>query len=94
MKFVQTKHFKKCFKQLPREVQEAAKSSFLQFKETPNYPFHPSLLIKKMKGYKGIWEGHVTEGYVFTFHKGRDEETGEIIYFFRKIGTHKIYDAP
>lgn len=94
MKFRKTEHFDKCFKKLPPDVQDTAKRCFEKFKERPHYPYHPSLKIKKMKGYEGIWEGHVTTGYVFTFHIEKDNSTGETIIYFRKIGTHKIYDSP
>ena len=45
-----------------------------------------------MKGFPGIWEGHITLGYVFTFQ--RIEENGEVIFEFRKIGKHDIYNNP
>jgi hypothetical protein len=79
---------------LPDNIQEVAKEKFELFKENPTYPYHPSLRIKKMKGWSKIWEGHVTEGYVFTFHKDIDPETEETIFVFRKIGTHDIYRNP
>lgn len=56
--------------------------------------FHPSLRIRKMRGYESTWEGRVTLGYVFTFHIEHDPETGETIYVFRNIGKHDIYRSP
>lgn len=47
-----------------------------------------------MQGHPGIWEGHVTLQYVFTFHIEHDPDTGEIIYVFRNIGTHDVYRRP
>jgi hypothetical protein len=47
-----------------------------------------------MRGQPGIWEGHVSEGYVFTFHRENDPKTGEVIIVFRKIGKHDIYNNP
>ena len=51
-------------------------------------PFHPSLRIRKMEGHPGIWEGHVTLDYVFTFHVENDPATGETVFVFRNIGTY------
>lgn len=84
--------FKRNLNALPADVREAAKEKFKLFKNNPNYPYHPSLRIKPMKGFNGVWEGHVALGYVFTFQ--RVEEDGEIIFEFRKIGKHDIYDNP
>jgi len=77
--------------QLSKPIQEAARKQYHQFKQDPR---HPSLRVKKMKGHEGIWEGHVTRGYVFTFHWDSDPETGEQIAVFRRIGTHAVYDKP
>ena len=94
MKFRKSSTFTRNMGKLPNTIREAAKEKFKLFKENPYYPYHPSLRIKPMKGYPGIWEGHVTRSYVFTFHKETDDETGEIIFVFRKIGKHDIYDNP
>jgi len=92
MKFRMSPTFRKCLNGLPEEIREAAKEKFKLFRDNPYYPYHPSLRIKPMKGFSGIWEGHITSGYVFTFQ--RNEENGEIIFEFRKIGKHDIYDNP
>ena len=94
MKFIKTHTFQECFDKLPDELQRAAKESFKLLKDHPYPPYHPSLLIKKMQGWDKIWEGHVTEGCVFTFHEEYDHRTGEKTFVFRKIGTHKIYKNP
>lgn len=86
--------FRRNLGKLPNEVIEIAKEKFGLFKENPYFPHHSSLRIKPMQGYPGIWEGHVTRGYVFTFHREVDNETGEIVFVFRKIGKHDIYDNP
>lgn len=79
---------------LPDAVIKIAKEKFSLFKESPNYPYHPSLRIKPIQGFPGIWEGHISIEYVFTFSKETDEETGEVIFVFRKIGRHDIYNNP
>ena len=49
---------------------------------------HPSLRVKKMEGYVGIWEGRITKGYRFTFQI--DGKT----YLLRRAGTHNILKHP
>ena len=51
-------------------------------------PHHPSLGLKKIKGFPDIWEARVTKNYRFTFQVQGD------IYFLRKIGTHDILKRP
>ena len=64
MKYRRLHSFRDDFEKLPDEIKQQAKQKFKLFQEDPT---HNSLRIKKMKGYEGIWEGHVTRGYVFTF---------------------------
>ena len=47
-----------------------------------------------MKGFPSVWEGHITREYVFTFSRLIDEDSGEIVFVFRKIGRHDIYKNP
>ena len=51
-------------------------------------PYHPSLQIKKMKGFEGIWEGRISKGYRFTFQIKGDS------YILRKIGKHEVLKKP
>ena len=48
--------------------------------------------IKTMEGWPGIWEGHIKQNIVFTFEK--NSKDGETIIFFRRIGSHDIYNNP
>ncbi|MEO8393697.1 MAG: hypothetical protein ABI700_11965 [Chloroflexota bacterium] len=93
MKHQRTPRFKEDYKALPAEIQEATRKAFQLFKENPR---HPSLRVKLMQPKKrGIWEGHITLGYVFTLHWDTDAETGEQIAVFRRIGKHdEIYCNP
>jgi hypothetical protein len=76
-------------------VKQKARRAFLLFRQgAESPPFHPSLRIRKMQGRPGIWEGHVTLQYVFTFHVEKDPDTSETIYVFRNIGSHEIYRNP
>ena len=86
MRYVRTKEFRECFQRLPSDIQERVKEKFILFKQLPWPPYPGALSIKLMKGYRGVWEGHVSPGYVFTFHVDNDRETGEITIVFRKIG--------
>lgn len=91
MKFRRRKSFKSDLEHLPKEIQELIREKFNLFVENPS---HPSLKIKKMQGFKDMWEGHITTDYVFTFHWDEDPETGEPIAVFRRVGTHEIYKKP
>jgi mRNA interferase RelE/StbE len=84
-----TESFKRDYKTLENDIKETAKKAFGLFKENTN---HPSLRIKRMRGHKSIWEGHITEKYVFTFHKEKGDNC--TIYWFRRIGDHTIYKNP
>ncbi len=95
MRFRRTPHFHVAYRKLPAKIQAKADAAFLLFRAGAEHPpFHSSLRIRKMRGYESIWEGHVTLGYVFTFHIEHDSETGETVYVFRNIGKHDIYRSP
>jgi len=95
MKFRPVQSFWDAYATLPADVKEQARVAFRRFQEgAESPPFYPSLRIRKMQGHPGIWEGHVTLQYVFTFHIEQESESGETIYVFRNIGTHEIYRRP
>ena len=79
MKIAHTKNSRRDFQKLPLEIQKIAEK---QFKLFVNDPFHPSLLIKKIQGAKGIWEGRITKGIRFTFYVSGD------FYIIRRVGKH------
>lgn len=91
MKYRRSPKFKEDFEKLPQSIQNSVREKFRLFKENS---YHPSLRIKKMQGYDNIWEGHLTIEYVFTFMRETDDETGEEIITFRRIGPHSIYRSP
>ena len=80
-----TRTFDKEFNQLPEHIKRRTEKQLVLFMENPQYP---SLHIKKMAGYKGIWEGRITYQYRFTF-----EIIGET-FILRRIGTHDILKTP
>jgi hypothetical protein len=88
MKFRKSRRFQKSFGQLPSGIQEKARKAFSLFKQQSHYPFHSSLVIKKIRGTENIWEGRVDLFYRFTFEILT--ENNETIYFFRNIGPHDI----
>jgi len=95
MKFRPAQTFWEAYAALPADIKEKAREAFQRFQDGAEHPpFHPSLRIRKMQGHAGIWEGHVTLQYVFTFQIEHDSETGETLYVFRNIGTHDIYRRP
>jgi len=51
-------------------------------------PQHPSLGLKKMKGFSDIWEARITKKCRFTFQIQGD------FYILRRIGTHDILKQP
>lgn len=67
MKYRATRPFGEAYAQLPPRVK--AREAFERFRRGVEHPpFHPSLRIRKVRGYSQVWEGHLTRGYVFTFH--------------------------
>jgi mRNA-degrading endonuclease YafQ of YafQ-DinJ toxin-antitoxin module len=95
MKFQPTEPFWKDYARLPDRVRRKAREAFQLFRQgADSPPFHPSLRIRKMEGHAGVWEGHVTRQYVFTFHMETDADTGEPVYVFRSLGTHEAYRRP
>jgi mRNA-degrading endonuclease RelE of RelBE toxin-antitoxin system len=92
MKARRLNSFKEDFDKLPPHIQQLTREKFRLFMEDSR---HPSLRLKKMKGYDNIWEGHITLGYVFTMQWQIDDESGEEIAIFRRIGKHdETYDHP
>ncbi len=83
MKYVTANRFWSSFDTLPFEIQKLAREKFELF---INNPYHPSLRTKKMEGRDGIWEGHISQGYVFTFKYAVRE--GETVIESLDIGVH------
>jgi mRNA-degrading endonuclease RelE of RelBE toxin-antitoxin system len=79
------KSFDRDYVKLPKNIQALAEKQLALLLENPR---HPSLQVKKIKGYKDLWEGRITIHYRFTF-----KIVGET-YLLRRIGTHKIYKSP
>ena len=76
-----TNTFKKGYKKLHPDIQKITDRKLLLFKKNPS---HPSLVVKKMKGTKDIFEVKITDNYRFTFCIQGS------VYILRYIGTHNI----
>ena len=76
-----SKSFKKEYRKLPREIQNAFDQKLPIFLQNMS---HPSLRVKRIQGTADRWEGSVTMKYRFTF------ELSEGTVVFRAIGTHDI----
>ena len=95
MKFRRTPKFNEDFKNLTPQEQQEVKTAFLNVALAlqGNAELFRKHRIKQMQGRKDIWEGHVKINLCFTFHYDETED-GEKICFFRRIGTHDIYQKP
>ncbi len=86
-----SERFKRAFQELPAGVQRKALKAFALFAENPG---HPSLRIKKIKGFEDIadkdhpWEGHINRRYRFTFHYESLSGSEEVICVFRNVDNH------
>lgn len=85
MIYRRTARFRKAFRALPPETQKKAIKAFIMFQSNPN---HPSLVIKKIKGMEGVWEGRIDQDYRFTFHYEKDPVSGDTICAFRNVDSH------
>ena len=85
MILARTERFNKEFARLPSHMQDRARKQLALLLTIPR---HPSLQIKKMKGYENLWEGRITQNYRFTFRV-----EGETFLLLR-IGTHDLLRQP
>lgn len=86
MIIIRSNHFEKCFKRLPKDIQETfAKKIKLLISSNMA---HPSLRVKKIQGTQLIWEASITMNYRITF------ELIEGGILLRRIGTHNILNTP
>jgi mRNA-degrading endonuclease YafQ of YafQ-DinJ toxin-antitoxin module len=95
MLFRRTREFEDDFERLPRDNQDDIKAAFTSVSNAleGNEDLYKKFKIKKMRGHPNVWEGHIKYNLCFTFHIAKGEN-GEKICFFRRIGTHDIYNKP
>ena len=85
MRIQTTRPFDRDYDDLPEPIKEQIDKQLTLFLDNPH---HPSIRVKKIKGYPKIWEGRITKNYRFTF-----QIEGEI-YILRRIGSHNILKTP
>ena len=77
--------FKKDYQQLPADAQQLFDSKLRILVQNIR---HPSLRIKKMKGFENRWEGSINMFYRFTFEMHDD------YFLLRRIGPHDVLKNP
>lgn len=80
-----TRSFERDYRELPKALQKAVDRKLLLLLENFN---HPSLKVKKVRGYKNIWECRISRSFRFTFN------IIERAYFIRRVGPHDILRKP
>lgn len=79
-----TEKFWKCFRVLPRDIQDKAKDSYALFREDPWYP---SLNFKRVHSSLPVYSVRITKDY-----RAVGILNGEKIVWFW-VGTHAQYDG-
>jgi len=64
MQLIQTTHFKRDYKKLPASIQKRTDEKLKVLVQNVS---HPSLRVKRIQKYKGVFEGSVTKNYRFFF---------------------------
>ncbi|MBA4376517.1 MAG: hypothetical protein C0401_10150 [Anaerolinea sp.] len=83
MIFVRSERFKRAFQSLPKEVQ---KKTVCALRLMAGNVFYPSLVVKKVQGYTGVWEARIDIKYRMTFQY--EQKEGETICIFRNVDNH------
>lgn len=56
--------------------------------------FEPSLRVKRVQGYPGVWEMTWAPDGRATFEYGDEIRPGESHIIWRRIGTHSVFRQP
>ena len=83
MQLVQTTHFKRDYKKLPASIQKITDEKLKFLVQNVS---HPSLRVKRVQKYKGVFEGSVTKNYRFFFQVTTEG------YILLRIGKHDILE--
>lgn len=81
MIFIRTQSFRRDYRSLPKQVQQALDKALGFLFDNPR---HPSLRARKLPGSDTIWYARIDRGYRFTFQY----QDNRIL--LRRAGTHDI----
>ena len=84
VRHIRTDNFKKCYKKLPRNIQQTADSQFKLLKENPQ---HPSLQFRQLSSRRDCWYARVTDNYRTLATKYQN------VYIWFWIGTHAKFNT-
>ena len=82
MQLIQTTHFKRDYKKLPASIQKRTDEKLKFLVQNMS---HPSLRVKRVQKYKGVFEGRVTKDYRFFF------QTTTEGYILLRVDKHDIF---
>ncbi len=83
MQLIQTTHFKRDYKKLPASIQKRTDEKLKFLVQNVS---HPSLRVKRVQKYKGVFEGSVTKNYRFFFQITTEG------YILLRVNKHDILE--
>ena len=83
MQLIQTTHFERDYKKLPASIQKRTDEKLKFLVQNVS---HPSLRVKRVQKYKGVFEGSVTKNYRFFFQVTTQG------YILLRVGKHDILE--
>jgi len=83
MQIIQTTHFKRDYKKLPSSIQKRVDEKLKLLAQNLS---HSSLRVKRVRKYKGVFEGSITKDYRFLFQITTEG------YILLRIGKHDILE--
>ena len=84
MQLIQTTHFKRDYKKLPPSIQKKTDEKLKLLVQNLS---HPSLRVKRVQKYKGVFEGSITRDYRFFFQITTEG------YVLLRVGKHDILES-
>jgi len=79
MQLIQTTHFERDYKRLPPTIQKRTDEKLKLLVQNLS---HPSLRVRRVQKYKGVFEGSITKDYRFFFQIATEG------YILLRIGKH------
>ncbi len=91
----ETPGFIREYRRLTQRQQDQFRAALILFIEClRTRQFEPSLRVKTVKGWPGIWEMTWADDGRATFSYGAARMPGEAHIIWRRIGTHDIFKEP